>query len=233
MAPTPPSSPKPSVDMKHQHALLLIRGQTPGEILQDRIMSEGTVLDGGKLKLNTFINHQIDCHLMSICGQHLAYQFRGKGITRVMARGKAGAVLGQCIGVHMRLPLVVATEVEPMVAAPHKLISMAAAHPDRHTGGTIHVSSEVLTPQDRVLIVDDFLASGVTASQLAQLVKAAGATVAGFGFMVEKSYEGGRDKLASEKVKVDALVVVTSVEGGKITCAPDPDAAFTLGASSS
>ena len=46
MAPTPPSSPKPSVDMKHQHALLLIRGQTPGEILQDRIMSEGTVLEG-------------------------------------------------------------------------------------------------------------------------------------------------------------------------------------------
>ena len=76
---------KAGVEMRYKHAMILINGQSPAQILQERITKEGTQANGTTLRLHSFINHQVDCHLMSICGQHLAYRFRGLGANKIIA----------------------------------------------------------------------------------------------------------------------------------------------------
>ena len=202
------------VVMRHKHALLLIRGQTPSEILRERIAEQGSI-EGDKLKLNSFLNHQIDCHLMHICGQQLALNFRGWGVTRLLTHGPSGSILAQNCALHMGVPLVIASEKPPLSLPPNKVYSKEDITKGRAAGRSLHISSEFICKDDHVLVVDDILATGNTTQVLSDLVELAGATVAGYGFLVEKSYEEGRKNLR-QGVPVAALTVISSIASGKI-----------------
>lgn len=198
------------LDMKHDKAMLLISGKTPPEILRERITEEGKVVmdpETGTLMLNAsnFINHQVDCHLMAMCGQHLAYRSRGRfGTTKILAT-RMGALLAQGCALHMGLPLILALEQRPVGAEGVHVFE----------AGGLFISSEFLSSDDRVLVMDLFLSTGTTAAALTQMAEQAGASVVGYGFMIEKAFEGGRAKLQAE-VPVESLVAIKCVSEGNI-----------------
>lgn len=152
---------------------------------------------------------------MHICGQQLALNFRGRGVTRLLTHGPAGAILAQNCALHMGVPLVIASEVPPLALPPSKVFSKEGITRGRAAGRSLHISSEFIFKDDHVLVVDDILATGDTTQVLSELIELAGATVAGYGFLVEKSYENGRKNLRAG-THVDALTVISSIASGKI-----------------
>lgn len=152
---------------------------------------------------------------MHICGQQLALNFRGRGVTRLLTHGPAGSILAQNCALHMGVPLVIASEVPPLALPPNKIFSKEDITRGRATGRSLHISSEFVGKDDHVLVVDDILATGNTTQVLSELIELAGATVAGYGFLVEKSYDVGRKNLRPG-VPVVALTVISSIASGKI-----------------
>jgi xanthine phosphoribosyltransferase len=186
--------------------------------LKQRIQSEGRNLGGGILQVTGFINHQIDAALMDQCGRELASRFAAHGITRVLTAETSGIAPGLATALHLKVPMVFARKVRPVTLPPNVLHTVARSHTKGRTMDLI-VSPEYLRPQDRVLIVDDFLARGDTLLALAELVRQARAALAGIGVLIEKSFEEGRAVCAGLGVPVEALATVVDMTSGAIVVA--------------
>jgi len=188
------------------------------QALKDRIMKEGKNLGGGILKVDHFINHQVDAGLMDACGAELARRFAGCGATRILTAEISGIAPALMTGLHMGLPVVYARKSKPITMPDTVYLTVAPSH-TRGSSVELIVSPEFLGRGEKVLIIDDFLASGATIMGLVRLTEAAGATVAGIGALIEKTFEGGRDALAYLNVPVESLACVVSMLNGKIVIA--------------
>ena len=188
------------------------------QALKDRIRKEGKNLGGGILKVDHFINHQVDAGLMDACGEELARRFAGCGATRILTAEISGIAPALMTGLHMGLPVVYARKSKPITMPDTVYLTVAPSH-TRGRSVELIVSPEFLGRGEKVLIIDDFLASGATIMGLVRLTEAAGATVAGIGALVEKSFEGGRDALAYLNVQIESLACVVSMVDGKIVIA--------------
>lgn len=186
--------------------------------LKQRILLEGKDLGNGILKVDGFINHQVDPTLMFQCGRELAELFRGAGATKVLTAEISGIGPALLTGYHLGVPVVYARKTRPITMPDQVFLTLSPSH-TKGTTVELIVSPEYLRREDRVLIIDDFLASGATILGLMRLARAAGATVVGVGALIEKRFEGGRDVLAPEQVPVHALVCVTSMADGRIELA--------------
>lgn len=188
------------------------------DALKERIIQEGQNLGGGILKVDSFINHQVDPTLMDACGLEFARRFRDLGATRVLTAEISGIAPAIATAGHLGLQVVYARKSKPITMPDQVYLTIAPSHTK---GGRVEliVSPEYLGPGERILIIDDFLASGATILGLARLTQAAGAQVAGIGTLIEKNFEGGRDVLAYLNVPVESLVVITSMDDGKIVFA--------------
>ncbi|MDI7276498.1 MAG: xanthine phosphoribosyltransferase, partial [Anaerolineae bacterium] len=163
--------------------------------LRERILAEGRNLGGGILKVDTFINHQVDAQLMLAVGEELARRFRAAGATKVLTAEISGIAPALATALALHLPVVYARKVKPVTMPVETFRETAPSH----TKGRmveLFVSPEILSPTDRVLVVDDFLASGQTIAALVRIVRQAQATLVGIGAVIEKSFEGGRGFLA-------------------------------------
>jgi xanthine phosphoribosyltransferase len=185
------------------------------QALKQRILREGKDLGNGILKVDSFINHQVDPTLMFQCGRELAGLFRGTTATKVLTAEISGIGPALLTGYHLGVPVVYARKTKPITMPDQVFLTLSPSH-TKGTTVELIVSPEYLTHDDRVLIIDDFLASGATILGLMRLARAAGATVVGVGALIEKRFEGGRDALAQEDVPVHALVCVTSMADGRI-----------------
>lgn len=186
--------------------------------LVERIRSEGRNLGNGILKVDGFINHQLEPELTTSMGEEFARRFGAAGVTRVTkiitaeVSGIAPALTtAQALGV----PMVYARKHRPITMPDGFYVSEAPSHTK---GGVVRlmVSPEYLTPDDRVLLIDDFLATGKTIEALAQLIDQCGATLLGIGCLVEKSFEKGRDRLAHLDVPIVTLAIIDSMKGTSI-----------------
>lgn len=184
-------------------------------LLADRIRRDGRNLGGGILKVDGFINHQVDPRLMDTCGRELARRFAPEGPTKVLTAEISGIAPAVATALHLGIPVVYARKTKPITMPDQVLLTLAPSHTKGRTVELI-VSPEYLGSSERVLVVDDFLASGATILGLARLAAAAGARIVGVGALVEKSFEGGRAAVAPLGVPVEALVKVTSMEGDSI-----------------
>jgi xanthine phosphoribosyltransferase len=185
------------------------------QVLRERILAEGRNLGRGILKVDTFINHQVDPGLMMAAGDELARRFRSLGATKVLTAEISGIAPALATALALGVPVVYARKVKP-VTMPETTYRETAPS---HTKGRmveLFVSPEMISPADRILVVDDFLASGQTISALIRLVKQAGASLIGVGAVIEKSFEGGRGFLRGEGVPIEALVTIRSMEDGRI-----------------
>jgi xanthine phosphoribosyltransferase len=186
------------------------------QLLKDRILKSGKNLGGGILKVDGFINHQVDPVLMFEAGKEFAQRFKDVGATKVLTAEISGIAPAVSTGYHLNLPVVYARKHKPITMPDQVFLTLAPSHTKGRTVELI-VSPEYLAGGERVLIIDDFLASGATIMGLVRLAQTAGAVIVGIGALVEKVFEGGRDKLASLNIPVESLAAIASMEGDTIS----------------
>jgi xanthine phosphoribosyltransferase len=185
------------------------------EALKQRIRLEGQHLGDGILKVDSFLNHQVDAHLMLAAGGALAAHFGALGINKVLTAEISGIAPALTTALALGVPVVYARKTKPVTMPEHAFVSSAPSHTKGHL---VHlmVSPEFLGPQDKVLIIDDFLARGKTIDALVKLAHQARAEIKGIGVVIEKAFEGGRAELAYLDVPIHSLVVITAMNDNRI-----------------
>jgi xanthine phosphoribosyltransferase len=191
------------------------------QVLKDRILSEGKNLGNGILKVDGFINHQVDPRLMDECGQEFARRFRHIGASKVLTAEISGIAPAVSTAYHLGLPVVYARKHKPITMPDQVFLTLSPSHTKGRMVELI-VSPEYLAGGERILIIDDFLASGATILGLARLAQTAGAVIVGIGALVEKSFEGGRNVLAHLNLPIESLACIRSMDDGQILFADDP-----------
>lgn len=183
--------------------------------LEQRILQEGKNLGNGILKVDGFINHQVDPGLMDTCGKELAERFRHVNATKVLTAEISGIAPALTTAFHLGLPVVYARKHRPITMPDQVFLTLTPSHTKGRTVELI-ISPEYLAGGERVLIIDDFLATGATIQGLVRLAQTAGATIVGIGALIEKTFEGGRELLSSLAVPIESLATIQSMEGNQI-----------------
>ena len=187
------------------------------KLLEEKIHEQGKHLGNGILKVDSFMNHQIDPNLMIEIGAEFSRAFFDKGVTRILTAETSGIAPALAAAMSLRVPLVFARK--------HKPITMASAltetAPSATKGGMVNlmVSSEYLNSNDRILIIDDFLASARTIEALAKLIEQTGAKLVGIGAVIEKAFAGGRKLLEPLAVPIVTLARIEGFDGERIILA--------------
>ena len=186
------------------------------KLLEDRVVKDGEVIGTEILKVDSFLNHQVDVELTGQIGEEFHRLFADCGATKILTVEASGIPAAYATAAAFgNLPMVFAKK-----AAPNTMIDGFYAAPVRSftkgTLATIYISKKYLNPEDKVLIIDDFLATGEAAIGLLDLVRQAGARCVGFGSVVEKSWQGGAARLESLGYRVESLAVISSLENGNI-----------------
>lgn len=183
--------------------------------LKDRIQKNGKNLGNGILKVDGFVNHQVDPVLMDASGKEFAKRFANTGATKVLTAEISGIAPAIATALHMGLPVVYARKHKPITMPDQVLLTLAPSHTKGRTVELI-VSPEFLASGEKVLIIDDFLASGNTILGLVRLAETAGSQIVGIGALIEKNFEGGREALKPLGVPIEALARISSMDDGKI-----------------
>ena len=183
--------------------------------LIERIRRDGKNLGNGILKVDGFINHQVDPALMDACGKELAARFAGLGATKVLTAEISGIAPALMTAHYLGLPVVYARKTKPITMPDEVFLTLAPSHTKGRMVELI-VSPEYLAGLEKVLIIDDFLATGATIMGLVRLAQVAGASVIGVGTLIEKTFEGGRALLQPLGIPVESLACITSMQAGEI-----------------
>jgi len=184
--------------------------------LKERILRDGKNLGGGILKVDSFVNHQVDPLLMDACGKEFARRFAGVHATKILTAEISGIAPAVTTAIHLGLPVVYARKTKPITMPDQVYLTLAPSHTKGRMVELI-ISPEYLANGEKVLIIDDFLASGQTILGLARLAEAAGSHIVGIGALIEKLFEGGREALKPLGVPIESLACITAMEDGKIT----------------
>lgn len=187
------------------------------EALKQRILAEGRNLGSGILKIDSLLNHQIYPDLMLDMGKEMAARFGGIRVDRILTAEISGIAPAVMTGLALGVPIVYARKIKPITMFGPVFLETAPSH-TKGTEVNLLVSAEFMPPDQDVLIIDDFLATGKTLRALARIVEGAQSRVAGVGVVVEKTFEGGRDFMRSKgyAMPIQALVTITSMDDGKI-----------------
>jgi xanthine phosphoribosyltransferase len=183
--------------------------------LKERIRLDGRNLGNGILKVDGFINHQVDPALMESCGRELALRFTNMGATKILTAEISGIAPALMTARYLGLPVVYARKSKPITMPDQVFLTLAPSHTKGRLVELI-ISPEYLAGGEKILIIDDFLASGATILGLIRLAQIAGAVVVGVGALVEKVFEGGRATLEATGLRVESLVSITSMDDGQI-----------------
>jgi xanthine phosphoribosyltransferase len=185
------------------------------EELKARILTEGKNLGDGILKIDSILNHQLDTHLMMRCGEELARRFKDANVSRILTAEVSGIAPAMAVGYALHVPVVYARKTKPLTMFGPIFLETAPSHTK---GMEVHlmVAAEFLPPGERVLILDDFLATGKTLHSLVRMVREANCTLVGICCVVEKEFEGGRATLSKYNVPIETLVNVVSMDSGQI-----------------
>ncbi|UTL71025.1 xanthine phosphoribosyltransferase [Bacillus halotolerans] len=186
------------------------------EALKRKIEEEGVVLSDQVLKVDAFLNHQIDLLLMKKIGDEFAARFEKDGVTKIVTIESSGIAPAVMAGLQMGVPVVFARKHKSLTLTDNLLTSSVYSF-TKQTESQIAVSGNHLSDQDRVLIIDDFLANGQAALGLVSIVQQAGASVAGLGIVIEKSFQPGREELVKLGYRVESLARIESLEKGKVS----------------
>jgi xanthine phosphoribosyltransferase len=191
------------------------------QALKDRIRAEGQNLGNGILKIDSLLNHQLYPDLMVEMGKELACRFTDIHVDRILTAEISGIAPALTTAMVLGVPVVYARKKKPITMAGPVFLETAPSHTK---GGDVPllVSAEFLHPGEKVLIIDDFLATGKTLLALARMVQSAKSEVVGVGVVVEKIFESGRDlmlKSGFTDIPIEALVTITNMENGQIVMA--------------
>lgn len=187
------------------------------ELLKQRILRDGKLKPGGIVKVDSFLNHQIDPELVYEMALELKRRYSGEGINKVLTIEASGIALGIMAAHVFSCPLVFAKKSKTRNIS-DELYSVEVESYTHGNTNTVVVSKEYLNKEDRVLIVDDFLATGAALVGLKALVEQAGAKVVGAGIAIEKAFQPGGAQLREAGMRVESLARIASIdENGSIS----------------
>jgi xanthine phosphoribosyltransferase len=186
------------------------------ELLKKAIQEKGAVLNDHILKVDSFLNHQIDVMLMKEIGAEFKRRFADKTITRVLTAETSGIAPALFTALEFNVNTVFARKRKSLTMNEDLLTADVYSY-TKEEMVTITISRKYLNENDSVLIIDDFLANGEVAKGLIGVVKEAGAKIAGIGIVIEKSFQKGRILLDETGIQIESLVRIASLEGGKVT----------------
>ena len=181
------------------------------KLMEERILRDGQLLPGNVLKVDSFLNHQIDVAFICEMGKEFARRFKDEGVTKILTIEASGIGIACLAAQYFGVPVVFAKKSKTT----NIFGDVYTAKVDSYTHGTtsqIIVSSRFLQPQDRVLIIDDFLANGQALNGLIEIVESAGATVVGAGIAIEKAFQPGGDLIRSRGIRVESLARIAKMD---------------------
>ena len=186
------------------------------KLLEERILSDGRVLPGNVLKVDNFLNHQIDVKLISELGAEWKRLYENDGVNKILTIEASGIGIACLAAMHFDVPVVFAKKSKSSNIGDDFYTSQVVSYTHGNTYNVI-VSKKYLNPGDRVLIIDDFLANGSALRALVRICEEAGATVVGAGIAIEKAYQGGGDQLRERGLRIESLAKILSMsEDGDI-----------------
>lgn len=185
------------------------------EELKTRIKEVGTVLPGNVLKVDAFLNHQIDAGLMQRIGQAFAARFADAGITKVWTVESSGIAPAVMTGLALGVPVIFARKHKSLTLN-EGLYTAEVYSYTKQVANKITIAQKYVAPDDKVLIIDDFLANGQAVSGLLAIAKQAGVTVAGAGIVIEKTFQPGRLALEKQGIPVVSLAKIKSLANGQV-----------------
>lgn len=184
--------------------------------LKDRIVADGVAIGTEIVKVDSFLNHQIDVELLDEVGQEFVKRFQGCGVTKILTVEASGIAIACMAAKHFgNIPVVFAKKTAPNTMTEGFYAAEVKSF-TKGTTSTVRVSEKFLNKEDKVLVLDDFLAHGEAALGLAELVKQAGAELIGFGAVIEKQFQGGGIRLREKGYRVESLAIIESICDGKI-----------------
>lgn len=185
------------------------------KLLEDRIRSEGKILQGSVLKVSSFLNHQMDPDLIMQLGEEFACRFADDKVSKILTIESSGIALALAAGMAMHVPVVFAKKHRSSNVFGDVYQTMVHSY-THDTDYHVVVESEFLCAGDRVLLVDDFLANGKALEGLLELVRQAGAEAVGAGIAIEKGFQDGGALLRSKGLRVESLAIVEKMEGSNV-----------------
>ena len=186
------------------------------ELLKQRILEEGRAAEGGVLKVDSFLNHQMDISLLNAIGKEFSHRFAEEEITKLLTIEASGIGIAAITAQHFgNVPVVFAKKTKSRNLDGE--LYMAQVHSfTRGSTYEIQVSQKYLKPQDRVLIVDDFLAKGQALEGLLKIVGESGAKLIGCGIVIEKGFQDGGKRLREKGIRIESLAVVSDIAEDKV-----------------
>lgn len=185
------------------------------ELLERRILSEGEVLPGNVIKVGSFLNHQIDVSLLLEMGKEVNRLFAGAGVTKILTVEASGIAIATAFAAVMGVPVLFAKKHGTSNLSGDML--SAKTHSYTHnTDYNMVVERKYLSKDDRILLVDDFLANGQALNSLIDIVALSGAQLVGCAIAVEKGFQHGGDSLRGRGIRVESLAIIDSIDGGTI-----------------
>ncbi len=183
--------------------------------LEERILKDGTVKEGNILKVDNFLNHQIDTGLLAEMAEEVKELYKDRGITKILTIESSGIAIAAMIARAMDVPMLFAKKHRTSNLGDGVLKTKVASYTHQTTYDVV-VSADYLDSSDVVLIADDFLANGNALKGLIDLVEQAGGEVAGCVIAIEKGFQGGGDALRRRGIRVDSMAIIDSMEEGNI-----------------
>ena len=179
--------------------------------LEQKILSDGVIKPGNILKIDNFLNHQIDINVMREIAQEFKNRYADVEVNKILTIEASGIAIATMLGHYLDVPVVFAKKKETLNSTDNKYISEAYSFTHKQQN-KVFVSAPYLSATDKILIVDDFLAEGEAIHALIDIVHQAGATVAGIGIAVEKGHQKGGKELRAEGYRVESIAIIEEME---------------------
>ena len=179
--------------------------------LEERILKEGIVKEGNVLKVDSFLNHQMDIELFDQMGAEFKKRFEGKPINKILTIEASGIGIACVVAQHFHVPVVFAKKSKSINLEGEMYVAQVESFTHKCQNNVI-VAQKFLNPEDHVLIIDDFLANGCALQGLIQIVQSAGATVEGIGIAIEKGFQSGGRIIRNLGFQLESLAIVESMD---------------------
>ena len=185
--------------------------------LEERILKDGIIKEGNVLKVDSFLNHQMDIDLFNEIGREFKKRFEGKEINKILTIEASGIGIACIAAQHFHVPVVFAKKSQSINLEGEMLVAEVESFTHKCKNNVI-VAKKFLNPEDKVLIIDDFLANGCALQGLIQIVQSAGASVEGIGIVIEKGFQSGGRIIRNLGFQLESLAIIEKMDAGRRKC---------------
>ncbi|MCR4990269.1 MAG: xanthine phosphoribosyltransferase, partial [Lachnospiraceae bacterium] len=188
------------------------------QLLEERIQKDGNVKAGNVLKVDSFLNHQIDISLLNEIGKEFKRLFADSNINKILTIEASGIAIAAIVAQYFDVPVVFAKKTQSINLDGSVYTTKIESFTHKRTYDVI-VSKKYLSPEDRILVIDDFLANGCAVEGLIDIIKSSGASLEGVGIIIEKGFQDGGKRLREKGIRVESLAIVDAMDDvtGEIT----------------